>query len=279
MAQQQHLLGEGGALAVGAGPANSTILLKASFKKTAALVAASKKDYFTGVKAVVVAADETTKIDTANRDADWSLARHVRLEMPCGVLLSALNPHRNLPAHVGSRNCPGRVCGGAAGLKRPAPAAAAAAAAAAAEAAEADFSDPAPAPKRCKEAGLERFMPTNHQAAKVSLQAAVQQGTVRATMLVLPAAADAGCCSQAVTHLTNFFFRRNVALQNIEDEDLKAAFRVLGVDIPGRKKLSGSLLDQKYTEVTPGNPQPEATLAQRKCYGWTRRLKYAPHGM
>jgi hypothetical protein len=183
------------------------------------------------------------------------------------VLLSALNPHRNLPAHVGSRNCPGRVCGGAAELKRPAPAAAAAAAAAA-EAAEADgnLSDPAPAPKRRKEAGLERFMPTNHQAAKVSLQATVQQGTVRAAMLVLPAAADAGCCSQAVTHLTNFFFRRNVALQNIEDEDLKAAFRVLGVDIPGRKKLSGSLLDQKYTEVTPGNPPPEATLAQRKCY-------------
>jgi hypothetical protein len=50
----------------------------------------------------------------------------------------------------------------------------------------------------------------------------------------------------------NFFFTTNTALHLIEDPELKACFKCLGVDLFGRKKLSGPSLEEKYTKVIAG---------------------------
>jgi hypothetical protein len=166
MAQQQRLSTSGSLIAANA-PIDHLAPLKEALRKLRGLVDNSKKDYFVGVKPVVVGADGT-KIDVDNRDADWSGAKQIMLEMPCGALLSALNPHRGLPAHVGSRACKGHVCGGGAPrLKRPASASASAAASAASAAEDGVLSDAEPDPKRRKEGTIESFVPTNHQVLKV----------------------------------------------------------------------------------------------------------------
>jgi hypothetical protein len=53
-----------------------------------------------------------------------------------------------------------------------------------------------------------------------------------------------------VSEVAEFMFTASVALQNIDHRNLKAAFKVLGVDLPSRRTLSGRMLDERYKEVS-----------------------------
>jgi hypothetical protein len=68
---------------------------------------------------------------------------------------------------------------------------------------------------------------------------------------------------QALKHLSLFFYTNMVALQLIECPHLQAAFKVFGVDLPGRKKLSTSMLDKAYEAAVL------STMPQCPCYHTT----------
>lgn len=53
----------------------------------------------------------------------------------------------------------------------------------------------------------------------------------------------------AQKHLHRFFFHNCVALQLIEDPDLVAAFKAVGVPLVSRKVLSTTELDREYERV------------------------------
>jgi hypothetical protein len=57
-------------------------------------------------------------------------------------------------------------------------------------------------------------------------------------------------CMQAIKEVADFMFTANVALQNIDHKNLKAAFKALGVTLPSRKTLSGRILTERYEEVS-----------------------------
>ena len=61
-------------------------------------------------------------------------------------------------------------------------------------------------------------------------------------------APPAASVAMALKYLSLFFFKNDVSLMNIEDEDLVAAFSCLGVTLPSRKALSGPVLQQRYKE-------------------------------
>jgi hypothetical protein len=53
-------------------------------------------------------------------------------------------------------------------------------------------------------------------------------------------------------HLALYFFVTGSAFQRVEDDNLKAAIKVLRLDdvlLPDRKRLSGALLEQCYAEI------------------------------
>jgi hypothetical protein len=82
----------------------------------------------------------------------------------------------------------------------------------------------------------------------------------------------------AVKHLAKFFFTNNVALCQIEDPNLKAAFQCLGATLPGRTALGTTMIAKEYSEV-----QAAVALRMMKFLivyiatdGWKR--KFAEHG-
>jgi hypothetical protein len=82
----------------------------------------------------------------------------------------------------------------------------------------------------------------------------------------------------AVKHLARYFFTNNVALCQIEDPHLKAAFQCLGATLPGRTALGSTLIAKEYGEV-----QAAVALQMMKYLivyiatdGWKR--KFAEHG-
>jgi hypothetical protein len=52
---------------------------------------------------------------------------------------------------------------------------------------------------------------------------------------------------KAIDELSLFFFNPTVGMRLIEDSHLEAAFGAVGVTLPSRTTLSGTLLDKQYT--------------------------------
>jgi hypothetical protein len=82
----------------------------------------------------------------------------------------------------------------------------------------------------------------------------------------------------AVKHLARYFFTNNVALCQIEDPHLKAAFQCLGATLPGRTALGSTMIAKEYSDV-----QAAVALQMMKYLivyiatdGWKR--KFAEHG-
>jgi len=70
--------------------------------------------------------------------------------------------------------------------------------------------------------------------------------------------------SQAIRYVCRFIFKNNVAFKLIEDDELRKAFNVFGVDLPSRKALSERYLPAEHAIVVRN---VEKCLEQAKSFG------------
>lgn len=86
-------------------------------------------------------------------------------------------------------------------------------------------------------------------------------------------AATSSQAEAAIKHISYFFYTNCVALHLIEDPDLVAAFKCLGIQLPGRKALSTTHLDKAYNDVQATvAPQVKATtFFQISTDGWKKK--------
>eukprot|EP00955_Chlamydomonas_euryale_P060593 357762-Chlamydomonas_euryale.AAC.8 len=54
---------------------------------------------------------------------------------------------------------------------------------------------------------------------------------------------------EVVKHVSRLVLSSNVAIRLVENEDLQHAFALLGVTLPSRKELGGSMLEAEFQSV------------------------------